>query len=109
MNKVTTKIPDGNGGWLEVEGDAVVGMEADGTKQADAMSKQWFEEAGGLVEYLWKQGRLYQGENGLNEEQVAFAVALLSINVRQTFPKGPEAFDALNTAAWDYFAEATKR
>ena len=106
MSKVTTKIPDGKGGWIEVEGDALEGKKADLEKQQRALEEQFYKDASAMTEYFWKIGRLYQTENGLDPAHVAFAVSLLCINVRETYPKGKEEFDRISGTAADYFDDA---
>ena len=107
--KVMVSVPDGKGGWTQVEGEKVGGRVADEKKQQKALEDQFYVDCEGLIGWLWKQGRLYQQENGLKDEHVAFAVALLCVNVRETFPKGKAEFDKISASAADYFDSATQK
>ena len=106
MAKVMTKVPDGKGGWREEEGEATEGRAVNGERQEAALRQQFYREAGALTETFWKVGRLGKQEANLTDEQVAFAVALLCVNVRETFPNGKERFDAIAAEAAAYYDEA---
>lgn len=99
-----TQIPDGKGGWMEVDGKAMPGQKAKLDKQAQAAQEEAEAEAVGLVEHFHKAGLLYQSEHNLSTNQVAFAICLLALNAREYFPDGgPTAFDEINQQAVDYF------
>lgn len=106
-----TRIPDGSGGWQDVEvDDASVhrGSMANKERQSAASSKQFISEAGDLTERLAKLANLICKEHGLTPEHAAFAVALLCCNVRNDFPQangGPDKFDAVAVSAQDYYDE----
>jgi hypothetical protein len=108
-DKVMVSVPDGNGGWSQMEGEKVDGRKADEVKQQKALEEQFYLDCEGMIGWFWKQGRLYQQENGLKEEHVAFALALLCINVRETYPKGKAEFDKISASAADYFDAAAKK
>ena len=76
MAKVRTKVPDGKGGWAEVEGEAVAGGAADLEKQRKALREEFYAGAGGLTEQFWKYGRLHAQESNLSDDQIAFAQPL---------------------------------
>lgn len=98
-----TSIPDGKGGWVEVEGDAHKGSMADQEKQAAAREAQFHTDAGGLTERLTRFAQVYATENGLQKEHVVFATALTTINMRESYPDGKERFDEIAARAWDYY------
>jgi hypothetical protein len=99
--KVT--IPDGNGGWKEIEGEVHAGSAIDQKKQQEALAAQFYSDAGGLTERLHKFSQLHCTENGLTKEHLVFAAALFTINLRESYPEGKEAFDTLSESAWDYY------
>ena len=109
MAKVRTKVPDGKGGWAEVEGEAVAGGAVDLEKQRKALREEFYAGAGGLTEQFWKYGRLHAQESNLSDDQIAFAIALLCVNVRETFPAGTAKFDALSAEAETYFERVRER
>lgn len=65
-------------------------------------------EAAELTESLVRYINSYAKQNGLNPEQVVFGVALTTINMRQTAPKGKEWFDECAASAWDYYSKNVK-
>lgn len=111
----TVKIPDGKGGWKEIEGELLPGARADVEKQEKARQQQFIAEAAGLTERLLKFDRMYVAEQGLTKEHRAFAAALYCINLRETYPDAagkkpdPEAFDVIAKMAADYYDSETKK
>lgn len=109
------KIPDGRGGWTEVEGELLPGAKADTDKQEKARQQQFITDSAGLTERLLKFDRMYIVEQGLTKEHRAFAAALYCINLRETYPGAdgkspdPEAFDAIAKMAADYYDSQTKK
>lgn len=104
----TTRIPDGKGGWTELEGELLPGAKADATKQQAALQKQFIDEAVEITERLAKFDRVLLTERGLTKEHRAFAAALYCINLRESYPgadgkPNPEAFDAIAKMAADYY------
>lgn len=97
------RVPDGKGGWVEMEGEIHKGGKLDQEKQAAALQQQFYNESGGLTERLHKFAQLHCSENGLEKEHMVFAAALFTINLRQQYPGGPEAFDKVAEAAWEYY------
>jgi hypothetical protein len=104
-----TKIPDGKGGWTEIEGEVLPGGAADAKKQEEAREKQFIEEAAGVTEMLVKFDMPLLKERGLTKQHRAFAAALYCINLRESYPgedgktPDPEAFDAIAKMAADYY------
>lgn len=104
-----TKIPDGQGGWKEIEGELLPGSKADVKKQQEALQQKFIEEAATLTEKLLQFDRLYIIEKGLSKEHRAFAAALYCVNLRETYPgadeKTPssEDFDAIAKSAAEYY------
>jgi len=103
---MTTKmidVPDGNGGWVKAEGTVMPGATANKARQADAMKAAFIEEAGTLTERLMAYDVVYLRDMGLSKEHRAFAAALYCVNLRETYPDGPAAFDAIAAEAAAYY------
>ena len=98
-----TKIPDGKGGWTEVEGTAVAGAKTNADKQAEALAKVFEEDAGSVADSLMKFDQAMIKERGLSKEHRVFAAALYLVNLRETYPDGFDAFDMIARAAADYY------
>lgn len=105
-----TRIPDGKGGWTEIEGEVLPGAGvADLKKQEEALKKQFIEEAAEITELLVKFDMPLLKERGLTKQHRAFAAALYCINLRESYPgedgktPDPEAFDAISKMAADYY------
>ena len=109
MTTRTTRVPDGRGGWTEIEGELLPGSTADTAKQDAARQKQFIDEAAAITEQLVLFDRPILRERGLGKEHRAFAAALYCINLRETYPGAdektpdPEAFDAIAKMAADYY------
>jgi hypothetical protein len=104
----TTKIPDGKGGWTEIEGELLPGATADAKKQEAALKLQFINEAAEVTERLVQFDRALIIDKGLTKEHRAFAAALYCINLRESYPDAngkpdPEAFDAIAKMAADYY------
>lgn len=103
-----TRIPDGKGGWTELEGQLLPGATADSKKQEEALQKQFIAESVEITERLAKFDRVLLTERGLTKEHRAFAAALYCVNLRETYPGAdgkpdPEAFDAIAKMAAEYY------
>jgi len=105
-----TKIPDGKGGWTEIEGEVLSGAAAaDKKKQEEAFKKQFIDEAADITTLLAKFDYPLIKERGLTKQHRAFAAALFCINLRETYPSDdgktldPEAFDAIAKMAAEYY------
>ncbi|MBA2706809.1 MAG: hypothetical protein H0U59_03275 [Gemmatimonadaceae bacterium] len=105
MTKTTIDVPDGNRGWKKQEVDVVDGASADPKKQATAQSQTFINEAGELTEKLLGFDMVFIKDRGLVKEHRAFAAALYCINLRETYPDGPAAFDEIAAAAATYYDE----
>lgn len=105
----TTRIPDGKGGWTEIEGELLPGATADAKKQEAALKLQFINEAAEVTERLVQFDRALIIDKGLTKEHRAFAAALYCINLRESYPGAdgktpdPEAFDAIAKMAADYY------
>jgi hypothetical protein len=105
----TMKLPDGNGGWVEVEATATHdGQTADAERQAAAQRRAFIEDAGAMTEAVNKFMHAYAKDHELSKEHVAFSMALLLCNIRNEYPDGPEAFDKIAEGAQDYYDENTR-
>lgn len=96
-------VPDGKGGWKEVEGEVMAGKELDKERQQKVLEKQFEDDGGALTERIWKYLNVTVGELGLEKEHLVFAVGLLCVNLRETFPDGKKTFDALTEQAAKYY------
>ena len=109
------KVPDGRGGWKEIEGELLPGATANTAKQDQARQQQFITDSAGLTERLLKFDRLYIVEQGLSKEHRAFAAALYCINLRETYPGAdgktpdPESFDAVAKMAAEYYDTQTRK
>jgi hypothetical protein len=103
-----TKIPDGKGGWTEIEGELLPGATADAPRQEEARKQQFIKDAGEVTERLVQFDRTLLRERGLTKEHRAFAAALYCVNLRETYPgedgkPDPAAFDVIAKMAADYY------
>lgn len=105
VDKKIVPVPDGRGGWKEQEVEIRMGAKVDPQKLQEAQSKAFIDEAGTLTEKLLQFDKLYIQDNGLSKEHRVFAAALYCVNLRETYPDGPEAFDAIAAAASKYYDE----
>lgn len=105
MSKKTTKVPDGKGGWTTQEVSVVPGAKADETKVQAAQARTFIDEAGALTERLVQFDMIYLRDKGLTKEHRAFAAALYCVNLRETYPDGPDAFDNIAADAAKYYDE----
>lgn len=101
--KKTTKVPDGRGGWVEEEVEVRAGAKADPAKLQAAQARTFIDEAATLTERLLNLDMIYLREKGLTKEHRAFAAALYCINLRETYPDGADAFDAIAADAAQYY------
>lgn len=109
----TIKIPDGTGGWTEVEAARVEGQKANMDKAQAALSKEqdksFFVRVGKCTTDLNKFLQIYARDWDLTKEEVVAAVYLENINNRHFFPGGPTKFDELCKAVWDWFQDNKNR
>jgi hypothetical protein len=101
MKKV--QMPDGNGGFFEIEGEAHEGSMANAERLAEATAQVSENEAHDHMLKVLQFEQARARDLGLTPEQRAFAMTLLCISMRETFKSGPEAFDKINEAAYDYY------
>ena len=104
-----TKVPDGRGGWTEIEGEVLPGGSMSADKQEAARKQQFILEAAGITARLLQFDRVLIVEGGLTKQHRAFAAALYCVNLRETYPNDanttpdPEAFDAIAKMAAEYY------
>jgi hypothetical protein len=110
------KVPDGRGGWTELEGELLPGQSADSKKQEDSLRQQFILDAAEITERLVKFDQMLLIERGLSKEHRAFAAALYCVNLRESYPGAdgktpdPAAFDTIAKMAADYYdANAPKK
>lgn len=102
-DKKVITVPDGRGGWANQEVEVTAGQKANAQKQQETRGQTFINEAGALTEKLMQFDRLYIKDNGLEKEHRAFAASLYLVNLRETYPDGPEAFDKIAEAAAKYY------
>lgn len=103
MTTKKTKVPDGQGGWTTQDVTVVPGAKADDAKIQAAQARTFIEEAGTLTEKLLQFDGIYLRDKGLTKEHRAFAAALYCVNLRETYPDGPDAFDVIAADAAKYY------
>lgn len=115
QEKGKTKIPDGQGGWKEVEYYKTPVKPANMDKRKEAFDKatedDFYIRVGRCTEALNKYLRAYAKDIGLTRSEVAAAVYLENCNNKYYFPKedgGKEHFEALCQKIWDWFKQQTK-
>lgn len=96
-------LPDGKGGWVKAEGVVHTGATSDQAKQEAALKAAFIDEAGMLTERIMQFDVIYIKDLGLSKEHRAFAAALYCVNLRETYPDGPQAFDAIAAEAGAYY------
>lgn len=111
--KRMTKIPDGRGGWTEIEGELLPGSTADAKKQEAALKLQFINEAAEITEKIVQFDRVLLKEKGLTKQHRAFAAALYCINLRESYPgengkPDPEGFDTIAKMAAEYYDANSK-
>lgn len=97
------RVPDGRGGWTDVDGEVQKGHQASADKQEEALKNQFYAEAGELTERLLQFDDMYLRDKGLTKEHRVFAASLYCVNLREGYPDGPAAFDAIASAAAAYY------
>lgn len=97
------RVPDGHGGWMEVDGEITQGSMANTHKQAEALQSQLDNEAHEHMVKVLQFEQTRSQEMNLAAEQRAFAMLLLVISMRERFPKGTDVFDKINEAAYNYY------
>jgi hypothetical protein len=108
------QVPDGKGGYKEIEADVIKGGRANPDKQAKALEQSWYDDACKLTDDVLKFAQLRAREMNLTKEQFAFAGNLMLINMRETYPgKDPKtvdtsSFDDIGKLAWEYWDDANK-
>lgn len=101
--KKAVSVPDGKGGWVAQDMDVVTGAKADPSKAAQAQAKAFADEAAQLTERILQFDRIYLRERALTKEHRVFAAALYCVSLRESYPDGPDAFDAIAADAAAYF------
>ena len=108
--KGKTKIPDGNGGWQEVEYIKTPVKPANEEKRKAAFDKaaedDFYIRVGRCTESLSKFLRGYARDYQLTRSEIAAAVYLENCNNKYFFPKedgGKEQFETICKKVWDWF------
>lgn len=84
---------------------SAAGVKAQEAKLAEA-AKNVFDEASGDVEDVMRLLTSRWAEMGFTKEQIVWCVALVTVNMRETFPAangGKEAFDKICAEAAAYY------
>lgn len=101
--KKTVEMPDGTGGWTSQNMDVVGGGKADPAKLAQAQARAFADEAAQLTERLLQFDKIYLRERSLTKEHRVFAAALYCVSLREHYPDGADAFDAIAADAAKYY------
>ncbi len=114
MTKKMIKVPDGKGGWKEIEAEEVPGSKQNPEKTALAMAKaqedDFFKRVGTCTQSINEFVRLYAQDHGLTAEEIAAAVYLENCNNRHFFPDGgPPKFDKICQDVWAWFQENVRK
>ncbi len=115
MSKETVKMPDGKGGYVEVEADKLDGSKADSGKQEAAFNaeslKAHEERVGGAAEAFNKFHKAYATDYALTEEELVKGIYLELLNLKEFYPEelgGQERFDELCHQTHLWFKEQIK-
>jgi len=113
MAKRTINIPDGKGGWTQVEAEETPGSKQNVNKAAHAMAKAQeedrFKRVGACTQAINNFIRLYAQDHGLTVEEIASAVYLENCNNRHFYPEGSMKFDTVCKDVWAWFQENVKK
>lgn len=85
---------------------SAAGIQAQREKIATEAAKNMFDEASGDVEDVLRMLTSRWAEMGFTKEQIVWCVALVTVNMRETFPAangGQDAFDAICAEAAAYY------
>lgn len=112
MAEETVKMPDGKGGYVEVQAERLEGSEADVGKQEAAFNaealKAHEERVGKAAESFNAFHKAYATDHALTEEELVKAVYLELLNLKEFYPAeigGEERFDELCTQTHRWFKE----
>ena len=104
------KIPDGKGGWREVDAVKYPGSKQDLGKAEKALAerkaKDYFERIGHMSEALNRFINNWGRESGYEPEEIAGAVFLESCNIRTHYPDGgPDAYDDICRVVAEWYKQ----
>lgn len=110
QEKGKTTIPDGNGGWKEVEYYKTPVKPANLDKRQAAFEKasedDFYIRVGRCTEHLNRYLRAYAKDFNLTKSEVAAAVYLENCNMKYFFPKedgGKEQYENICKTVWEWF------
>ena len=106
----TISVPDGEGGFKDIQAERLDGKSADRAKQEATIQKE-SEEAhesrvGAAAEAFNKMHKAYATDFNLTEEEVVKSMYLELLNWKEFYPKelgGTLRFDELCKEAWTWF------
>lgn len=114
QQKETVSVPDGKGGFKQVEADRFDGQTADTSKQSEALQQEASqaseERVGAAAEAFNAMHKAYATDFNLTEEEVVKAMYLELLNWKEYYPPklgGSQRFDELCKESWEWF-EANK-
>lgn len=112
MVKEKVQIPDGGGGYSEVEADRVDGQQADANRQNEQLQKEaqkaHWTRVGKGAEAFNKFHKAYATDFSLTEEELIKVMYLEILNWKEFYPEdlgGSQRFDELCKEAWAWFEE----
>ena len=110
MTKEMIQMPDGKGGFIEMEAEKFSGGAADRNKQNEILQaeaqKAHEERVGKAAEAFNGYHKLYASDHGLTGEEVVKAVYLELLNIKEFFPEsmgGQKRIDELCTETYEWF------
>ena len=104
------QMPDGNGGYKEVDAERLDGQKADTDKQQQALEEKSTEamwnRVAAATDNFNRYHKAYATDHNLTEEELGMAIYLEVLNWKEFYPRelgGPERYDELCKAVWDWF------
>ena len=109
------QVPDGKGGFTEMEAERFEGGTADRDKQnkilAEESKKAHEERVGSAAEAFNGYHKLYASDHALSHEELVKAVYLELLNLKEFYPPhlgGTARVDELCTETYSWFKEQIK-
>ncbi len=110
MEKELVQVPDGKGGFSEVEAERFNGGDADRDKQnqvlAEESKKAHEERIGEAAEAFNGYHKLYASDHSLDHEELVKAVYLELLNLKEFYPPhmgGSKRVDEICTETYEWF------
>jgi hypothetical protein len=114
-DKVTVEFPTATGTipvQMTKHQGQTVNLERSNKAMAEAREKASWERIGTTTESFNSMHQAYASDYGLTPEELAAAVYLENLNMREFFPEdlgGKQGYDTLCKAVWEWFEEQKKK